>query len=48
MKREVTWVGYKVHLTETCDEDLPHLITHVETSVATEQDINALNAILRI
>jgi transposase len=45
MKREVTWVGYKVHLTETCDEDLPHLITHVETSVGTEQDIKALDAI---
>ena len=26
------WVGYKVHLTESCDEDLPRLITHVETS----------------
>jgi len=45
MKRDMTWVGYKVHLTETCDEDLPHLITHVETNVATEQDIKALDAI---
>lgn len=35
MKREFGWVGYKVHLTETCDEDLPHLITHVETTRAT-------------
>jgi transposase len=26
------WVGYKVHLTESCDEDAPRLITHVETS----------------
>src|SRR5215472_16243306 len=26
------WVGYKVHLTESCDEDSPRLITHVETS----------------
>ena len=26
------WVGYKVHLTETCEDDLPHLITHVETT----------------
>jgi transposase-like protein DUF772 len=24
-KRSTTWVGYKVHLTETCDEDAPHL-----------------------
>src|SRR5258708_35256807 len=26
------WVGYKVHLTESCDEDAPRLITHGETS----------------
>lgn len=26
-KRGVEWVGYKVHLTETCDSDSPHLIT---------------------
>jgi transposase len=45
LKRQTTWVGYKVHLTETCDEDLPHLITQVETRVGTEQDIQALEAI---
>ena len=39
-KRETTWVGYKVHLTETCDEDVPHLITSVNTTVATEPDNN--------
>ena len=27
-----------MHLTETCDEDLPHLITHVETTPATTYD----------
>jgi len=32
------WVGYKVHFTETCDEDFPHLITHVETTQASIQD----------
>jgi transposase len=31
-KHTTQWVGYKVHLTETCEEDLPHLITHVETT----------------
>jgi transposase len=31
-KETTTWVGYKVHLTETCDDDAPHLITHVETT----------------
>ena len=31
-KHTTPWVGYTVHLTETCDDDLPHLITHVETT----------------
>ena len=31
--------SYKVHLTETCDEDQPHLITNVETTLASEQDV---------
>ena len=36
------WKGYKVHFTETCDDkaDL-HLITHVETTLATDQDVAA-------
>jgi len=37
-KRETSWVGYKVHLTETCDDDLPHVITNVETTNATTAD----------
>jgi transposase len=37
-KRETFWHGYKVHLTETCEPDSPNLITHVETTPATEQD----------
>lgn len=35
IKRDTTWSGYKVHFTETCDADSPHLITHVETTPAT-------------
>jgi transposase len=31
-KHTTTWVGYKVHLTEACEDDAPHLITHVETA----------------
>jgi len=34
------WVGYKVHLTESCDEDPPRLITHVETSLAGKGDVD--------
>jgi len=37
-KRDVSWTGYKVHLTETCDSDLPHLIVNVETRPSTEPD----------
>lgn len=37
-KRATTWVGYKVHLSETCDPDRPDLITHVLTTGATTHD----------
>jgi transposase len=37
-KRSTSWVGYKIHLTESCDPDLPHLITNVETTPATTSD----------
>jgi transposase len=37
-KGDIRWEGSKVHLTESCDEDLPHLITDVHTTAATEQD----------
>ena len=41
-KRATTGIGYKVHLTETCDEGGPHLITHVETTPAPVVDRDAL------
>ena len=43
-KRDTVWLGYKVHLTETCDQDpaSPQLITHVATTVATQQDSEML------
>jgi len=41
-KRQMHWVGYKVHLTETCDDDLPHLITQVETTIAPATDLGQL------
>jgi transposase len=44
-KRDFEWVGYKVHLTECCDDPLPHLITQVETVPAIEQDHHALKTI---
>ncbi len=37
-KRQTDWVGYKVHLTETCEPHLPHLIVQVATTTATTPD----------
>jgi len=37
-KRSTSWVGYKAHLTETCEKENPHLITHVETTSAPISD----------
>jgi hypothetical protein len=34
-----------VQLTESCDEDLPHIITDVETTVATTQDVTVVPSI---
>jgi transposase len=33
-----SWIGYKVHITETCGDQLPHLVTNVETTHATTAD----------
>ncbi|HLJ69453.1 MAG TPA: IS1182 family transposase [Chloroflexota bacterium] len=44
-KRGVDWIGYKTHLTETCDDELPHVLTQVETTIATEADMEQLSSI---
>jgi transposase len=44
-KRSTEWRGYKVHLTETCETDSPHLITHVETTQAMVQDVTIVDSI---
>ena len=33
-KRATKWTGYMVHLTETCDEDMPRLVIHADTTPA--------------
>jgi len=47
-KRDLTWLGYKVHYTETCAlqeseqeqaTPIPHLIVQVQTTVAPVQDV---------
>ena len=42
-KRSTTWIGYKVHVTETCDAERPHLVTHVETTPAPIVDRDTLS-----
>jgi transposase len=38
-KDTTTWVGYKVHLTETCEDEAPHLIVHVATTPVADGDV---------
>lgn len=33
-KRDTTWTGYMAHVSETCDDNSVHLITHVHTTPA--------------
>jgi len=44
-KRSMDWIGYKVHLTESCDEGFPHVIMDVHTTAATANDVKQLFAI---
>ena len=44
-KREMAWVGYKTHLTETSEPDEVHLITQVTTTLATQTDMEALDTV---
>ena len=39
-KRDLSWTGYKVHLSESCDDQLPRIITNVLTTAATTQDVS--------
>jgi transposase len=44
-KRGQGWSGYKVHLSETCDDDAPRLVTHVETTPSTITDVDMTQAL---
>jgi len=46
-KRGNSWVGYKVHFTESCDAEAPRLITNVETTPATTPDDNMVEVVHR-
>lgn len=49
VKRGCGWLGYQVHLSETCDDitetGLPHLITNVVTTDATVTDVEILEQV---
>ena len=46
-RHEITWTGYQVHLSETCDADAVHLITHVDTTQATVHESQRTETIHR-
>jgi transposase len=46
-KRGKSLVRYNVHLTESCDDDAPRLITNVETTPATTPDDNMFEVVHR-
>jgi len=41
-KRQTEWTGYKVHLTETCDDEMPNVLTDVTTTPSTTSDVGVL------
>lgn len=44
-RRRSNWTGYTVHLTETCDSDTPNIITNVETTSASINEVEVLPTI---
>lgn len=45
IKRGKDWTGYKLQVTETCDEDRPHLIVDLEPTGALDNDAPELPAV---
>jgi transposase len=41
IKRQFGWTGYKVHVTETCDDDAAHLVTDVKTCPSMQPDMTS-------
>ena len=42
---KTNWVGYIGHVSESCDDDKPHLITHVVTTTANLHEVQSTAAI---
>jgi hypothetical protein len=47
-KRGMDRIGYKVDITAACDNDLPHLLRLVRTTIAVEADIQQLPLCFRL
>ncbi|MCK2245506.1 MULTISPECIES: IS1182 family transposase [unclassified Crossiella] len=45
VKGDLLWRGYRAHLSETCDPDTPHVITHVATTPAPVPDLGMTTTI---
>ena len=45
VKRGTTWIGYKAHLSETCDPEEPHVIVNVLTTPAPVTDFEVTGPI---
>jgi hypothetical protein len=46
-RRGDSWVGYKVHVVERCDDGAPQLILVVDLAAATEPDVNSTDRLRR-
>ena len=46
-RHATAWTGYVVHLSETCDDDAVHLITHAMTTDASVNEVRCTAAIQR-
>ena len=44
-KRDTTWTGYLGHVSETCEAETPHLLTHVHTTVASVHEAKCTDEI---
>ncbi len=44
-KRDTSWTGYMVHVSETCESTAPHLLTHIHTTAATVHEAQCTNTI---
>ena len=45
IKRQLHWTGYKVHVTETCDDDMAQVITDVATCPSMRPDMTSTASI---